>query len=83
MLGFYALHGDTLAAIFVSPLHQGRGIGKILIEHAVQQRGTLSLNVYKENAQSISFYLKYGFECMDEQVDPNTGHKEISMRKSI
>jgi putative acetyltransferase len=83
ILGFYALHDDTLAAIFVSPSHQGKGIGNKLIAHAEQQRESLLLNVYKDNEQSIKFYLKHGFECIGEQVDQNTGHKELKMRKSI
>lgn len=83
LLGFYALHGETLAAIFVRPSHQGKGIGKKLIKHAEQQRDTLLLTVYKDNELSIKFYLKHGFECISEQIDENTGCKELKMRKSI
>lgn len=83
VVGFYALHNDTLAAIFVSPQHQGKGIGKKLIAHAEKQCGALSLTVYKENERSVRFYLRQGFEPVGEQVDPNTGHKEINMRKNL
>lgn len=83
LLGFYAIHGETLAAIFVKPSHQGTGIGKKLIKHAEQQRDTLLLTVYKENEASIKFYLKCGFECIGEQIDENTGREELMMRKVI
>lgn len=82
IVGFYALHDDTLAAIFVAPAHQGEGMGRLLMAHAEQQREVLSLSVYKDNRRSVDFYLKLGFETVDERVDPHTGHEELVMRKA-
>ncbi len=82
VLGFYALSCDTLAAIFVSPSHQGKGLGKSLIKHAKQQRKSLFLSVYKDNKNSIAFYSKQGFESIGEQVDKHTGYTELKMRKA-
>ncbi|MBN1333007.1 MAG: GNAT family N-acetyltransferase [Synergistales bacterium] len=47
--GFVALSGDTLAAIFVSPNEQGKGIGKQLIDKSKEVRRNLELTLYKEN----------------------------------
>ena len=77
--GFYALYEDKLAAIFVSPDKQHRGIGKQLIDHAKQRRTTLTLNVYKENQASYQFYLSQGFKIETEQADPHTEHLEYVM----
>ncbi|MBY7900100.1 N-acetyltransferase [Vibrio fluvialis] len=79
LVGFYALYENTLAAIFVSPDCQGQGIGKLLLEHAKQQRAQLSLTVYKENQASCQFYLKQGFHVVREQTDEHTGHAELVM----
>lgn len=47
--GFYALHEQNLAALFVAPFYQGKGIGSQLLEHALSLQPRLSLTVYKEN----------------------------------
>ena len=78
--GFVALCGETLAAIFVSPNEQGKGIGKQLVDKSKEVRRKLDLTVYKENSDSIEFYKKYGFKKIKEQIDGHTGHVEIVMR---
>lgn len=77
--GFFSLHGDTLAAMFVSPEFQGKGIGRQLIDKAKSLRNKLDLTVYKENPKSIDFYRKCGFVITKEKVDEHTGHIEILM----
>ncbi|WP_139685548.1 N-acetyltransferase [Vibrio tasmaniensis] len=78
--GFYSLYEGILAAIFVSPEHQGHGIGKQLIQHAKLECPNLSLNVYKENQATIEFYVSQGFSIVSEQADEHTGHQEYTMR---
>jgi putative acetyltransferase len=77
--GFVSLSGDTLAALFVSPCYQGKGIGKQLILKSKAIRKKLVLNVYKENKRSIEFYRKNGFKIIKEQIDNHTGHSELVM----
>ena len=77
--GFVSLYGDTLAAIFVSPGFQSRGIGKQLVDKSKKVRDKLNLTVYKENKKSIEFYKKCGFKIEREQVDEHTGHPELLM----
>lgn len=80
VVGFHALHGDNLAALFVAPAFQGQGIGSQLIAHAKRQRTVLSLSVYQENQASYRFYLAQGFGVVSEQTDQHTGHREYRMR---
>ncbi|TOM78901.1 GNAT family N-acetyltransferase, partial [Vibrio parahaemolyticus] len=68
VVGFYALYENSLAAIFVSPELQGKGIGKQLLSHAKTQRAELNLSVYKENQASYLFYLSQGFKVVSEQL---------------
>jgi len=78
--GFASLLGDTLAALFVSPRYQGKGIGKQLILKSKSIREKLILTVYKENKRSIEFYRKNGFKIIQEQIDNHTGHSELLMK---
>ncbi len=77
--GFFSLHNDTLAAIFVSPTYQGTGIGSKLIKKAKEIRDRLNLTVYKQNYKSFEFYKKCGFKIEKEQIDDHTGHLELVM----
>ena len=77
--GFCSLLGNQLAALFVDPAHQGKGLGKQLLEHAKNLRGELSFAVYKENAPSVAFYRSQGFAVVREQIDEQTGHTEYLM----
>lgn len=79
ILGFAALQQNILAALFVTPDQQGRGIGSQLLNHAKQMRQTLSLTVYEANSKAIEFYSKHGFKMMIAQKDPHTGHSELLM----
>ncbi|EPD5575208.1 N-acetyltransferase [Vibrio parahaemolyticus] len=79
IVGFYALYENNLAAMFVLPAFQGKGIGKQFLSHAKAQRAILSLSVYKENKASYQFYLSQGFAVVSEQLDEHTGHPEYTM----
>lgn len=78
--GFYALIDEHLAAIFVKPAWQGRGVGKALMAHAKSFSAHLNLSVYKNNRASVNFYLSQGFVISSEQQCEHTGHVEYTMR---
>lgn len=80
--GFFSLHGDTLAAMFVSPDSQSKGIGQQLMKKVKSLRKKLDLTVYRENPRSIQFYRKCGFTIIRERMDEHTGHIEILMKYS-
>lgn len=80
--GFFSLHADSLAAMFVSPDAQGKGIGQQLMNKAKSLRRKLNLTVYRENEKSIQFYRKCGFKPVKERADEHTGHIEILMEYS-
>jgi len=77
--GFISLHKNTIAAIFVSPDSQNKGIGTQLIAQAKNICSSLRLTVYKENSNGIRFYQKCGFTVDREQYDEHTGHPELLM----
>ncbi len=78
--GFVSLYQDTIAAMFVSPDSQRRGIGTKLMQKAKDVRHALTLAVYKENSKSTEFYKKCGFTIERKQIDKHTGHLELVMK---
>ncbi|PRY90322.1 putative acetyltransferase [Marinilabilia salmonicolor] len=75
--GFISLVDDKLAALFVAPEYQGKGVGHELLLHAQRLSGNLKLNVYTENSRAVTFYARRGFRFVGLQMDPNTGCEEF------
>ncbi len=78
--GFYAMHENMLAALFVKPEIQGRGIGSELLLHAKKNHSIIELTVYQKNKSAISFYEKHGFKEIKKQTCEHTAEPEILMR---
>lgn len=77
--GFFSLHEQTLAAIFVAPEYQGEGIGQQLMAKAKALRPRLTLEVYEANRKSVEFYRLCGFAKVAAKMDPHTGHRALVM----
>lgn len=77
--GFISLSGNRVEALFVGPGHQGRGIGRALLEYAKGLRSVLTLDVYEQNRQALRFYERNGFARVEESIDHGTGHTQLRM----
>ncbi len=60
-LGFMGLSGAHIDSLFVDPDRHGGGIGRMLVRHAVQQAGPLTVDVNAQNGQAVGFYRRLGF----------------------
>ncbi|MFQ6030246.1 MAG: GNAT family N-acetyltransferase [Dehalococcoidia bacterium] len=80
VVGFIALVGNEVGAIFVDSKYQRRGIGGQLMDHARGIRDSLELNVFEENAAGRSFYEKYGFGEVGRGLHEETGHMLLRLR---
>lgn len=80
VVGFIALIGDEVGAIFVHSQHHRRGIGKQLMDHATSIRESLELDVFEENSIGRSFYEKYGFREINRHMHEETGHMQLRLK---
>ena len=76
---FLAFVDSFLAALFVAPKAQGKGLGSRLFRIARRMHLDLSLCVYKENARAVAFYRRQGLRVLAERVEEKTGHEELVM----
>jgi len=79
-VGFIALMGNEVGAIFVLPDFHGQGVGRALMDKAQQLQGSLEVEVFKENPIGRRFYAKYGFEILEEKLHELTGQQVLRLR---
>lgn len=79
VVGFISLIGNVVGAIFVTPRHQGLGIGRTLMDHARASRDHLDLEVFEANEIGRAFYDAYGFKCTGARLHEETGVSQLHM----
>ncbi|UQZ89117.1 GNAT family N-acetyltransferase [Deltaproteobacteria bacterium Smac51] len=79
-VAFAALSGSQLAALFVSPLYWGQGVGGKLLRHVFTLYDDLSLKVYEKNKRAIAFYENMGFVETGRSLCGHSGEEELVMQ---
>ena len=74
-VAFAGVGGRRLKMLFVSAADRGRGIGKRLLQYAVENYAVSELTVNEQNPQAVGFYEHMGFRIdkrseTDEQGAP-------------
>ncbi len=65
VLGYASYTQDLIANLYVLPQFQRRGVGTALLEHVLRDRPNgISLWVFEQNVEAISFYERSGFETV-------------------
>ncbi|MCF4097035.1 GNAT family N-acetyltransferase [Maritalea mediterranea] len=88
-LGMIHWIGDFVAALHVSPMVQGKGVGGILLAFAEQEivksHEQVRLETDSFNAQSRAFYQKHGFEEIKQYPDEewDSGFTTILLQKTL
>jgi putative acetyltransferase len=80
VVGFMALMGNEVGAIFLQPEHHGKGAGKALMDKARELHGELEVEVFSANSIGREFYSKYGFEFLEEKPHEPTGQQVLRLR---
>ncbi len=66
IIGFLALHGDTIEQLHVLPLFQRRGLGTALLAKArTASPDRLTLFTFQANARARAFYERHGFGAVE------------------
>ncbi|AXK50715.1 N-acetyltransferase [Spiroplasma alleghenense] len=80
IVGFIGVAKNYVAGIFVKKQFQSIGVGSQLLDYVFKKYNNLKLKVYNKNQKAINFYLRHGFEIIEEYVDEETLEKEIEMQ---
>ena len=61
LIGFLGVAEDNLQMLFIENKHRGMGIGKKLVNYAIEKFCIQKVDVNEQNSQAISFYEHLGF----------------------
>ena len=68
VVAFLGLDSTYIDMLFVHPDYRGKGIGRKLVQRAVDEYHAETLTVNEQNEQALGFYLKLGFEVQSRSA---------------
>lgn len=80
--GFGGTTPGKLEMLFIAPEHRGTGLGKQLMDYAIEHFQVTELDVNEQNPQALGFYEKQGFEIVGRSEVDGLGrpHPMLRMR---
>ena len=80
VVGFIALIGNEVGAIFLQPKHQRGRLGKMMMDKARELHGNLEVEVFEKNIIGLNFYQKYGFQLLEKKIHEPTGEPVLRLK---
>jgi putative acetyltransferase len=68
--GFLGVDGEKVEMLFIDPQQMGKGIGRKLMQYALNELRATKVDVNEDNAEAASFYKHLGFAVISRsEVD--------------
>ena len=68
ILGFMGVSDNNLEMLFIHPNNRGMGIGRKLLDHAIDKLEVQKVDVNEQNKQAVGFYEHYGFKVVGQSA---------------
>ncbi|GAD78298.1 GNAT family N-acetyltransferase [Vibrio ezurae] len=62
--GFIGTYESKIEMLFILNEARGQGIGKLLLQYAIEQLGATKVDVNEQNPQAVGFYQHMGFKVV-------------------
>jgi putative acetyltransferase len=73
IVGFMGVSENSLEMIFLHPNARRKGIGKMLLKHAINDLKVNKVDVNEQNEEALQFYEHFGFKIMSRSALDGTG----------
>lgn len=83
VLGFVGVADQKIEMLFLDPSSMGKGLGKKLLQFAMDELQADKLDVNEQNSKALSFYLKNGFQITErtEKDDQGRNYPLLRMKR--
>lgn len=72
--GFIGLSEDKIEMLFIDPAFVGKGIGRKLVDWAINEKGIRLIDVNEQNTYAVSVYTHWGFKTYDRSEIDDQGN---------
>lgn len=83
VLGFVGVADRKIEMLFLDPQYFGQGLGKLLLEFAVNDLKANQLDVNEQNETAFKFYQKFGFEIIERTEKDEQGRAYPLLRMKL
>ena len=83
ILGFMGVSEDSLDMIFLHPDSRRKGIGKMLLRHAIDNLHVTRVDVNEQNEEALAFYLQFGFRVISRSEVDDFGNPFLIIAYAI
>ncbi|WP_236974058.1 acetyltransferase [Membranihabitans maritimus] len=73
IVGFLGTTGKNIEMLFIHPDYFGIGLGRLLVEFAIEKLGTNTVDVNEQNERAVGFYKHCGFTVTERSELDATG----------
>lgn len=73
ILAFMAVSGSSIEMLFIHPEARGKGLGRKLLQYAVEEMHADKVDVNEDNLQAVGFYEHMGFKTVKRSALDGTG----------
>ena len=63
----------NLEMLFLHPAATGKGLGKLLTQHAIAEQNVTKVDVNEQNTRAADFYRHFGFTAVSRSEVDSTG----------
>jgi len=81
--GFVGVYRNEIKMLFIDPGERRKGVGGILLKHAVEEMGADEVNVNEQNSQAVAFYEHFGFKTIKRTETDNQGKPYPLLRMKL
>lgn len=64
IIGFLGIAEGKIEMLFIDPISRGKGVGKLLLQYAINRLGAKKVDVNEQNHQAVDFYKHMGFQVV-------------------
>ncbi|PRY11360.1 putative acetyltransferase [Pontibacter ummariensis] len=64
IIGFLGTSENKIEMLFIHPDCRGKGVGRALLQYAIDTLGSCKVDVNEQNEQAIGFYKYFGFKVV-------------------
>ncbi len=83
LIGFLGVYEGKLEMLFLKPTYIGKGIGKQLMQYALEKLAVTKVDVNEGNQAAYEFYTRFGFKVFDRKPLDDCGKPYPILQMSL